>query len=98
MREETEQEGKFKAPVWARKQMSFNKGAGTSQQRSEIGGFRGSRGPWTWSSTYRPQSSQFSQSSVRQPIASAGSSFRRTTPCVTCGRVHKGGDCRKRTI
>ena len=27
-----------------------------------------------------------------------GSSFRRTTPCVTCGHVHEGGDCRKRTI
>ena len=98
LREEIEQEGKFKAPVWARKQMSFSKGASTSQQRSETGGFRGSRGPWTWSGTNRPQSSQFSQSSVRQPIASTGSSFRRTTPCTTCGRVHEGGDCRKRTI
>ena len=27
-----------------------------------------------------------------------GSSFRRTTPCVTCGRVLEGEDCRKRTI
>ena len=98
LKEEIEQEGKFKAPVWAGKQRGFSKGAGTSQQRPETGGFRGSRGPWTWSSTYRPQSSPFSQSSVRQPVASVGSSFRRTTPCVTCGRVHEGGDCRKRTI
>ena len=35
---------------------------------------------------------------MRQPIASVGSSFRRTTPYVTCGRMHEGGDCRKRTI
>ena len=91
-------QGKFKAPVWVGKQKGFSKGAGTSQQRPETGGFRGSRGPWTWSGTYRPQSSQFSQSSVRQPVASVGSSFRRTTPYVTCGRVHEGGDCRKRTI
>ena len=35
---------------------------------------------------------------MRQPIASTGSSFRRTIPCTTCGRVHEGGDCRKRTI
>ena len=98
LREEIEQEGKFKTLVWAGKQKGFSKGAGTSQQRPETGGFRGSRGPWTWSGTYRPQSSQFSQSSVRQPVASVGSSFRRTTPCATCGRVHEGGDCRKRTI
>ena len=35
---------------------------------------------------------------MRQLITSTGSSFRRTTPCTTCGRVHEGGDCRKRTI
>ena len=35
---------------------------------------------------------------MRQPVASTGSSFRRTTPCTTCGHVHEGGDCRKRTI
>ena len=45
LREEIEQEGKFKAPVWAGKQKGFSKGASTSQQRSEIEGFRGSRGP-----------------------------------------------------
>ena len=60
LREEIEQEGKFKALVWARNKTGFNKGAGTSQQRLETAGFRGSRGPWTWSGTYRPQSSQFS--------------------------------------
>ena len=98
LREEIEQEGKFKALVWARKQKKFSKGAGTSQQRSNIGGFRGNKGPWTWSGTYRPQSSQFNQSFVRQPIASTGSSSRRIIPCTTCGRVHEGGDCRKRTI
>ena len=31
LREEIEQEGKFKAPVWAGKQRGFSKGAGTSQ-------------------------------------------------------------------
>ena len=35
---------------------------------------------------------------MRQPIASIGSSFRKTTPYTTCGRVHEGGDYRKRTI
>ena len=30
-------------------------------------------------------------------MASTGSSFRRTTPYVNCGRIHEG-DCRKRTI
>ena len=45
LRDEIEQEGKFKATVWAGKQKGFNKGAGTSQQRSEIGGFRGNKGP-----------------------------------------------------
>ena len=45
LREEIEQEGKFKAPVWAGKQKGFSKGVGTSQQRPETEGFRGSRGP-----------------------------------------------------
>ena len=35
---------------------------------------------------------------MRQPVASMGSSLRRTTPYVTCGRVHEGGDCRMRNI
>ena len=30
-------------------------------------------------------------------MASAGSSFRRTAPCVNCGRIHEE-DCRKRPI
>ena len=47
LREKIEQEGKFKAPVWARKQKEFNKGASTSQKKPETRGFRGSRGPWT---------------------------------------------------
>ena len=45
LREEIEQEGKFKAPLWAGKKKGFSKGAGTSQQRLETGEFRGSRGP-----------------------------------------------------
>ncbi|XP_025014399.1 uncharacterized protein LOC112536061 [Ricinus communis] len=48
LREEIEQESKLKASVWIRKQKGFNTGASTSQQRSEIGGPRGSIGPWTW--------------------------------------------------
>ena len=98
LREEIEQESKFKTLIWAGKQKGFSKETGTSQQRSDTRGFRGSRGPWTWSDTYRPQSSQFSQSSVRQSIASTGSSFRRTIPCTTCGHIHEGGYYRKRTI
>ena len=36
LREEIEQEGKFKAPVWAGKQKGFSKGAGTSHQRQRL--------------------------------------------------------------
>ena len=47
LKEEVEQEGKYKAPVWIMNKKEFSKGASISQQRPEIEESKDNRGSWT---------------------------------------------------
>ncbi|XP_055959742.1 uncharacterized protein LOC130014822 [Mercurialis annua] len=96
LREELEQESKQKASVWTGKQGGFNKGTSSFQQRkSDIGGSRGNRIPWSWSGSQRPQSHD-SNFSARQPASSVGrvASKKRSITCFECGGMgHIRRDC-----